>query len=93
MNYFLLILFAGIGISGIFYKVDAGVFVGLSLLPWQIIRLRYSKKLNITAIIITAIVGSTYFMYVRKSWKLLLLFLFVELYNYWGNRNTEIKKG
>ena len=92
MNVFLLIFFTAIGISGIMYKVDAGVFVGLSLIPWQIIRLKYSKKLNIIAIIVTAVMGSTYFMYVKNSWKLLLLFLFIELYNYWGHKNTKLKK-
>ncbi len=92
MNVFLLILFTAIGLSGIIYEVDAGVFVGLSLIPWQIIRLRYSKKLNIIVIVITAVIGSTYFMYVKNSWKLLLLFLFIELYNYWGHRHTKLKK-
>ncbi len=90
MNIFLLIFFLIIGIAGFVYQVNAGVFIGFSLIPWQVIRLKYSKKLNLIAILITAVTGSIYFIYLKGSWKLFVLFLFVELYNYWGHRKIEI---
>lgn len=91
MNWFLFILFLIISITGLIYKVDTGVFVGLGLLPWQVIRFRVSKNLNLVTIILTTIAGTVFFLYM-DNWVLLVLFLIIELYNYWGHRNTPIRK-
>ena len=89
MNIFLLILFLILGISGLFYNVDTGVFVGFGLMPWQVIRLRISKKINIIAILISTIIGFIYFAFINRNWVFLALFLFIMLYNYWGHKHTR----
>ena len=90
MDLFMMIFFIFVGSAGLIYDNEIGVFVGLGLVPWQIIKLRKSKKLNIIAIIITAIIGTIFFVYTQR-WVLLALFLFIEVYNYWGHMNTDIK--
>lgn len=90
MNTFFLILFLVIGVSGLIYHVDTGVFVGLGLVPWQVIRMKKSKKLNLIAIIITTIAGSIFFA-LYKKWDLFFLFLFIEGYNYWGSTRTKVE--
>ena len=90
MNYFMLIFFSVVGSAGLVYNNEIGVFVGFGLIPWQIIGLRKSKTLNLIAIIITTIIGSGFFIYMGK-WILMILFLFIEAYNYWGHINTELK--
>lgn len=88
MNLFLLIFFIIIGIAGLYFKVETGVFVGLGLIPWQVIRMKKSKKMNLLAIIITGIAGSIFFALIRE-WVLLGLFIFIEFYNYWGHTRTK----
>ena len=83
LNIILLVFFTIVGLAGLIYKVDSGVFVGLSLIPWQLIRIKVNKLLNIGSIVITTIAGCIFFIYL-KSWLLLILFLFIEIYNYWG---------
>ncbi len=89
MNTVLLILFITVGISGMFYGVDTGVFVGLGLVPWQVMRLRISRKLNLAAIFVTGIAGLIYFG-LSGNWKILILFIVIELYNYWGYTQTRV---
>ena len=91
MHYFMLIFFSVVGAAGLIYNNEIGVFVGLGLIPWQIIGLRKSKTLNLIAIIITTVIGVGFFIYMGK-WILAILFLFIEAYNYWGHMNTELKK-
>ena len=91
VNYFMLIFFSIVGTAGLIFDNEIGVFVGLGLIPWQIIGLRKSKALNLTAIILTTIIGAGFFIYMGK-WILLLFFLFIEAYNYWGHINTKIEK-
>ncbi len=90
MDMFMLIFFSIVGTAGLIYNNEIGVFVGLGLVPWQIIKLQKSKKLNIIAISITSIIGVVFFIYI-KQWILLFLFLFIEAYNYWGHINIEIE--
>lgn len=93
MNIFLLVFFMVIAILGLIYRVDTGVFVGLSLIPWQVIRLKLGEKINLAVIMITTVGGSIFFIYLQK-WLLLLLFLGIESYNYWGHLRslTEIEE-
>ncbi|MFW5985789.1 MAG: hypothetical protein ACOCQH_00365 [Halanaerobiales bacterium] len=83
MILFLLILFLLIGVAGLIYNVDTGVFVGLGLVPWQLIRLDYSRKLSLLAIGVTVVLGVIFF-YRLQNWTLLILFLVIEMYNLWG---------
>lgn len=91
MDFFMLIFFLIVGIAGLIFNNVIGVFIGFGLVPWQIIKLRKSKKLNLISIIVTALIGIIFFIYV-KEWVLLALFIFIEVYNYWGHINTKIKK-
>ena len=83
MNLFLFILFLIIGIAGLVFKVDAGVFVGLSLMPWELIKMELEKKFIITAIVLTSLIGSIFFIS-RGQWQLFAFLILVELYNVWG---------
>ncbi|MTI59723.1 MAG: hypothetical protein FH762_06990 [Firmicutes bacterium] len=88
MSFFLSVFFMFIGIVGLIYKVETGVFVGFGLLPWQIIRLKKGSNYNIIAIVLSTVIGSGFFIVVRE-WVLLFLFLFIQGYNYWGHLQTE----
>ncbi|MCC3145901.1 hypothetical protein LJ207_11300 [Halanaerobium sp. Z-7514] len=90
MNLFLLIIFIIIGIAGLTYNVDAGVFIGLGLIPWQVLKIKFKKKFVLTAIITTTLIGGGYFIYFQE-WLILALFIFIQLYNYWGLLNAEMK--
>jgi hypothetical protein len=86
MNLFLLIIFVLVGIAGLFYNVDSGVFIGLGLIPWQILKIKLKRKFILTSIILTSIAGLGYFIY-NSSWLIAALFIFIQLYNYWGYLN------
>jgi len=88
MNIFLLIIFAVVGIAGLVFNVDSGVFIGLGLIPWQVLKIKFRKKIVLTAIILTTVVGGGYFIYFEK-WVITALFIFIQLYNYWGLLNAE----
>jgi len=88
MNIFLLIIFIIIGAAGLIYNVDSGVFIGFGLIPWQILKIKLKKNLVLSAIIITTLIGGGYFIYFRK-WVITALFIFIQLYNYWGLLNAE----
>ena len=83
MDIFLMIFFTILGIVGLIYKVDAGVFVGLSLVPWELIKIGINQTLNLIVIIICGILGSIFFIMI-DAWILLVLFIFIQLYNGWG---------
>ncbi|MFW5787046.1 MAG: hypothetical protein ACOCV3_02150 [Halanaerobiales bacterium] len=83
MDLFLLILFFTVGIAGLVFNSDVGVFIGMGLVPWQILKLRIGKRYNLIAIILTSIAGGIYFI-IKGYWLLLLLFIFIEFYNLWG---------
>lgn len=87
MNIFLAIFFLILAIVGLIFQNDTGIFVGLTLFPWQMIKILKGKPLNPIIIIISAISGSIFFV-VKKEWLILILFLFIQLYNYWGYLNT-----
>jgi hypothetical protein len=87
MDAFLLVVFIIVGIAGLIFQVEAGAFIGLSLAPWQIIKLDLGKKISLYAIILSTIIGSIYFISVSR-WLLFLLYLLVEAYNYWGYKKT-----
>ena len=80
MNIFFSIFFSIVGITGLFYQVDAGVMAGLGLLPWQFVKMK-TKKLCLIVIIISSLAGISYFI-VNKEWLLAGLFLLIQLYNY-----------
>lgn len=86
MNLFLLIIFILVGVAGLFYNVDSGVFIGLGLIPWQILKIKMRRKFVLTAIILTSVAGLGYFIYYSK-WLIAVLFVFIQLYNYWGYLN------
>lgn len=88
MNIFLLIIFAVVGIAGLVFNVDSGVFIGLGLIPWQVLKIKFRKKIVLTVIILTTVVGGGYFIYFEK-WVITALFIFIQLYNYWGLLNAE----
>ncbi|MFW6022961.1 MAG: hypothetical protein ACOCQW_05580 [Halanaerobiaceae bacterium] len=75
-----------ISIAGLVFFNEAGIFVGLTLLPWQVIKLQKSDTINIIALVLSTAVGSI-FLVLMKEWFLLILFLFIQLYNYWGHVN------
>jgi len=87
MDAFLLVIFIIVGIAGLIFQVEAGVFIGLSLAPWQIIKLELGKKISLYVIILSTIIGSIYFISISR-WLLFLLYLLVESYNYWGYKKT-----
>lgn len=86
MNLFLLIIFVLVGVSGLFYNVDTGVFIGLGLIPWQILKIKLKRKFVLTSIILSTAAGLGYFIYYGE-WLIALLFIFIQLYNYWGYLN------
>jgi len=86
MNLFLLIIFVLVGIAGLFYNVDSGVFIGLGLIPWQILKIKLKRKFVLTAIILSSAAGLGYFVYYSK-WLIAVLFIFIQLYTYWGYLN------
>ena len=88
MNLILLILFVLVGIAGLFYNVDTGVFIGLGLIPWQILKIKLKRKFVLTAIIVSSAAGLIYFIYYSK-WLIAALFVFIQLYNYWGYLNIS----
>lgn len=88
MNLIMLIFFILVGIAGLYYKVEAGVFISLGLIPWQILRMKINGRLNLIAIGVTGVVGSLFFIFIR-DWTLLFLFIFIEVYNYWGYLRTQ----
>ncbi len=88
MNILLLVIFTLVGIAGLVYKVDSGVFIGFGLIPWQILKIKLKKKWVLSAIIITTLIGGGYFIYLNK-WLITALFIFIQLYNYWGLLNAE----
>ena len=90
MDAFLLVIFIIVGIAGLIFKVEAGAFIGLSLAPWQIIKLDLGQKISLYAIILSTIIGSIYFISISR-WLLFLLYLLVEAYNYWGYKKRYPK--
>jgi hypothetical protein len=88
MNILLLVIFTIVGIAGLVYNVDSGVFIGLGLIPWQILKIKLKKKWVLSSIIITTLIGGGYFIYFNK-WVITALFVFIQLYNYWGLLNAE----
>ncbi|HMA59056.1 MAG TPA: hypothetical protein VKN64_02100 [Halanaerobiales bacterium] len=90
MDAFLLVIFIIVGIAGLIFKVEAGAFIGLSLAPWQIIKLDLGQKISLYAIILSTIIGSIYFISISR-WLLFLLYLLVEAYNYWGYQKRYSK--
>jgi hypothetical protein len=90
MDAFLLVIFIIVGFAGLIFQVDAGAFVGLSLAPWQIIKLDIGKKISLYAIILSTLIGGIYFIVISR-WLLFLLFLLIEVYNYWGYRKRYQK--
>lgn len=91
MNFFFLVFFLFLGAMGLYYGSDVGVFVGFGLLPWQVIRSKRGKLLDILAIVICSLIGIVFFI-TTANWKFLGLFLFIQLYNLWGHFQT-VKRG
>lgn len=83
MHIFLFIFFLALAAAGLIFQVDMGVFVGLSLTPWELIKIGIPQKLILFIIILSALTGSIFFLF-RSQWILTGLFLLVQLYNGWG---------
>ena len=62
MDFILMIFFIIITGAGLMYNNEIGVFVGLVLAPWQLIKLRKNKMLNLIVITIASITGVIYFI-------------------------------
>ena len=88
MTKFLFIFFLIIGIAGLIFRVDAGVFVGAALVPWELIKLNVNNKLTVTVLALSTIAGATYFI-LMGVWHLLGLLLLIEIYNIWGLYKLE----
>lgn len=89
MDFILMIFFFIITGAGLIYNNEIGVFVGLVLAPWQLIKLRINKKLNLVVIIAASITGAVFIIRMQK-WIMLILFLLIEVYNFWVNKKIEI---
>lgn len=89
MDFILMIFFVILTGVGLIYNNEIGVFVGLVLAPWQLIKLRKNKKLNLVVIIIASITG-VIFLIIKQKWIMLILFLLIEIYNFWANKKIEI---
>ncbi len=90
MDAFLLVIFIIVGVAGLIFQVEAGAFVGLSLAPWQIIKLNLGKKISLYAIVLSTLIGGIYFIAISR-WLLFLLYLLIEVYNYWGYKKRFAK--
>ncbi len=88
MNKFLFILFSLLGIAGLIFQVEAGVFVGAALVPWELIKMNVKDKFIIISLVLCTIIGIIYFI-IFGFWYLLGLLVVVELYNIWGYFNQE----
>ena len=88
MNKCLFILFSLLGIAGLIFQVEAGVFVGAALVPWELIKMNVKDKFIIISLVLCTIIGIIYFI-IFGFWYLLGLLVVVELYNIWGYFNQE----
>ncbi|MFW6282262.1 MAG: hypothetical protein ACOC1O_05670 [bacterium] len=91
LNVFFAVFFGIVGIAGLIYGVETGVFIGLALFPWQIIQVTKKINISVIVIIICTIPGFIFFLH-SKEWLLLLFFSFLQLYNYWGCLNIKDKE-
>ena len=87
LDVFVAVFFALLGILALIYGVEIGVFVGLALFPWQIIKIKKNKNLSLIIIALCSISGIT-FLAIRQQWLFLLFFVFLQVYNYWGAINV-----
>lgn len=78
MNLILVIFFIILGIAGLIFGVDAGVFIGFSLFPYQFSKMKINKSINNILIGIGSLIGSVYFLW-SKNWLLFGLFLFSQV--------------
>lgn len=82
----LVIFFIIIGIAGLIFRVDAGVFIGFSLFPYQYTRMSINEKVNNIMIGIGSIIGTVYFIWTR-NWILVVLFLFSQALTYTASQH------
>jgi len=75
LNIVLVVFFIILGIAGLVFGVDAGVFIGFSLFPYQFSKMKINQSINNILIGIGALIGSVYFIW-TNNWLLLGLFLF-----------------
>ena len=81
LNFLLVVFFIIIGVAGFIFKVDAGVFIGFSLFPFQLSKMKKGKSFNNIFIVIGTLLGSVYFIW-TTNWLLLVLFLFSQTLTY-----------
>ena len=89
MDLFLAVVFGIIGIAGLIFGNDIGVFIGLGLLPWQLIKVKLSDIIVLGVIIINFSAGIIYF-FINNNWGFLIGYFVVMAYNYWGYRSNFI---
>ena len=88
MNKFLFVLFLLLGIAGLIFQVETGVFVGVALVPWELIKMNVQDKFIIFSLVLCTLIGAIYFI-IFSFWYLLGLLVLVVLYNVWGYFNRE----
>ncbi|MFW6287395.1 MAG: hypothetical protein ACOC2J_01430 [bacterium] len=81
MNLILVIFFVLVGIAGLVFQNNVGVFVGFALFPFQFSKMKKSEKANNIVLGIAAVLGSVYFI-LTKEWLLLALFLVSQVLTY-----------
>ncbi len=85
MHKVLALFFALLAAAGFYFNNEIGVFVGLTLLPWQLGRISFPSRPYLVVLAAAALLGIVYFFLI--GWyTLMLAFIFVMLYNYWGYR-------
>jgi len=78
LNLVLVVFFTILGIAGLVFRVDVGVFIGFSLFPYQFSKMKINRSINNILIGIGAFIGSVYFLW-TKDWLLFGLFLFSQV--------------
>ncbi len=89
MDIFLAVIFGLVGVAGLVFGNDIGVFIGLGLLPWQLIKVKFSDIIVLGVILITFSGGIIYF-FINNNWGFLIGYFLVMAYNYWGYRSNII---
>ncbi|MFW6238088.1 MAG: hypothetical protein ACOC5A_02515 [Halanaerobiales bacterium] len=95
LNIILLVFFTALAVVSLVFRVEMGVFVGLTFIPWQILRADLGRQVHLVAIVVTSATGIVFFL-VQGSWAALGLFVFLELYNLWhyigAGANVKVDK-
>jgi len=92
INIVLFIFFILIGGLGAFYAVEPGVFVGLTFAPWQFFKMGYNNQIYLLLTLICAAGGTFFLINMGSSWVVLILFVFLQLFNLWKYFAPDLEK-